>query len=149
MKAIKDLCPNVFQGIGKRKYRQVKLAVDESVQPFVQPQCKIPFAKRPQLEKIPDELESEDIVEKVEGPTDWVSNLVLTPKADPKELRMNIDMTTVNPAIKCTRHVIPTIDKLKYNLHGSQHFTKLDMTQSYMQFELHEDSRHLTTFYTH
>ena len=102
VKAIKDLYPNVFQGIGKNKYRQVKLAVDESVQPFVQPQCKILFAKRPQLEKIPDELESEDIVEKVESPTDWVSNLVLTPKVDPKELRMNIDMTTVNPAIKRT-----------------------------------------------
>ena len=67
VKAIKDLCPNVFHGIGKHNYRQVKLAVDESVQPFVQPQRKIPFAKRPQLEKILDELESEDIVEKVEG----------------------------------------------------------------------------------
>ena len=89
--------------------------MDENVQPFVQPQCKIHFAKRSQLEKIPDELESEDIVEKVEGPTDWVSNLVLTPKADPKVLRMNIDITTVNPAIKRTRHVIPTIYELKYN----------------------------------
>ena len=85
----------------------------------------------------------------MEGPTDWVSNLVLTPKADPKELRVNIDMTTVNPAIKRIRHVIPTIDELKYRLNGSQHFTKLDMKQGYMQSELHEDSRHLTTFYTH
>ena len=104
VKAIKDLYPNVFQGIDKHKYRQVKLAVDESVQPFVQPQYKMPYAKRPQLEKILDELEFEDIVEKVEGPTDWVSNLVLTPKADPKELQMNINMTTVNLAIKRTRH---------------------------------------------
>ena len=149
VKAIKDLSPNVFQGIGKHKYRQVKLAVDESVQSFFQPQRKIPFAKRPQLEKILDELESEDIVEKVACPTDWVSNLVLTPKADPKELRMNIDMTTVNPAIKRTRHAIPTTDELKYKLNGSQHFTKLDMKQGYMQFELHEDSRHLSTFYAH
>ena len=151
VKAIKDLYPNVFQGIGKHKYRQVKLAMDESarVQPFVQPRRKIPFAKRPQLEKILDELESEDIVEKVECPTDWVSNLVLTPKANPKELQMNIDMTTVNPAIKRAHHVIPTIDELKYKLNGSQHFTKLDMKQGYMKFELHEDSRHLTTFYTH
>ena len=149
VKAIKDLSPNVFQGIGKHKYRQVKLAVDESVQSFFQPQRKIPFAKRPQLEKIPDELESEDTVEKVACPTDWVSNLVLTPKADPKELRMNIDMTTVNPGIKRTRHAIPTTDELKYKLNGSQHFTKLDMKQGYMQFELHEDSRHLSTFYTH
>ena len=62
---------------------------------------------------------------------------------------MSIDMTTVNPSIKRTRHVIPTIDELKYKVNGSQHFTKLDMKQGYMQFELHEDSHHLTTFYTH
>ena len=62
---------------------------------------------------------------------------------------MNIDRTTFNPAIKRTRHVIPTTDELKYKLNGSQHFTKLDMKQGYMQFELHEDSRHLATFYTH
>ena len=62
---------------------------------------------------------------------------------------MNTDMTTVNPAIKRTRHVTPTTDELKYILNGSQHFTKLDMKQGYVQFELHEDSRHLNYFFIH
>ena len=63
VKAIKDLYPNVLQGTGKHRYEQVKLVVDESVQPFVQPQRKITFAKIPQLEKILYELEPEDILE--------------------------------------------------------------------------------------
>lgn len=63
---------------------------------------KIPFAKRGPLEEILSELEKEDVIEVVQGPTEWISNLALTPKSDGK-LRMNMDMTTANSAIKRTR----------------------------------------------
>jgi len=42
------------------------------------------------------ELEEAEIIENMEGPTDWVSNIVITPKADPTKIRMNVDMTTAN-----------------------------------------------------
>ena len=103
----------VFQGIGCHKYRQIKLYIDPTVTHKIQPQRKIPFAKRGPLEEILSELEKEDIIEEVQGPTEWISNLVLTPKSDGK-LRMNIDMTTVNSAIKRTRHVIPRLEELRY-----------------------------------
>ena len=51
------------------------------------------------------------MIEEVQWPTEWISNLVLTPKSDGK-LRMNLDMTTANSAIKGTRHVIPTLEEL-------------------------------------
>ena len=103
----------VFQGIGKHKYRQVELEIDRTVPPRVQAQRRIPFPKREKFEEIIQELENADITEPVEGPTEWVSNVVLTPKADPTELRMNIDMTTANTAFKRTRHVMPTIEELR------------------------------------
>jgi hypothetical protein len=139
----------VFQGIGKQKYRQVELIIDDSVQPKVQAQRRIPFPKRQQFEEIIQELEEADIIEQVEGPTEWISKVVLTPKADPSQLRMNIDMTTANTAIKRTGHVIPTLEELRYKLNGATHFTKLDMKQGYMQLELKQESRYMTTFYTH
>ena len=139
----------VFQGIGKHKFRQVKLIIDEEVKPIIQPQRKVPFAKRPQLDTIINELEDAGVIEQVEGPTDWISNLVLTPKADPTQIRMNVDMTTANTAIKRTRHVIPTLEELRYELNGARHFTKLDMRHGYMQLELDPASRPITTFYTH
>ena len=141
--------PNVFEGIGKHKYRVVELSVDKSVTPRIQPQRRIPFARRQQFEEILKELEEADIIETVHGPTEWVSNVVLTPKADKSQLRMSIDMTTVNKAIKRTRHTIPTLEELRYKLNGAMHFTKLDMKQGYLQFELKPESRYLTTFYTH
>lgn len=146
---IVDKHQNVFLGIGKHKYRQVELIIDKTVKPKIQPQRRIPFPKREQFEEIIQELEDADIIEPVEGPTEWISNVVLTPKADPSQLHMNIDMTTANAAIKRTRHVIPTLEELRYKLNGAKHFTKLDMKQGYMQLELTTESRYMTTFYTH
>jgi hypothetical protein len=57
-------------------------------------------------------------------------------------------MTSVNTAIKRTRHVIPILEELRYKLNGATHFTKLGMKQGYMQLELKPESRYMTTFYT-
>ena len=75
-------------------------------------------------------------------------DLVLTPNSDGK-LRMNIDMIAANSAIKRTRKVIPTLEELRYKLNGAAVVPKLDMTQGYMQYQLHPESRHVTVFYTH
>ena len=91
--------PNVYKGIGKHKHRQVTLPVDPEVPLRIQPQRKVPFAKREKLKKLLSELEEEDVIEVVDGPTDCISNLVLTAKANPEEIRMNIDMTWANEAI--------------------------------------------------
>ena len=116
---------------------------------MIQPQRRIPFARREQLEEIVIELEEADVIERVEGPTNWVSNIVITPKSDPSKIRMNVDMTAVNKAIKRTRHVIPTVEELRYQMNGSAFFSKLDINHGYNQFELDEDSRYVTVFYTH
>ena len=62
---------------------------------------------------------------------------------------MNVDMTAVNKAIKCTRHVIPTVEELRYQMNGSAFVSKLDMNHGYNQFELDEDSRYVMVFCTH
>ena len=51
--------------------------------------------------------------------------------------------------MKRTRHVIPTVEEMKVELNGMKHFSKIDLKHGYMQFQLEEGSRHLTTFYSH
>ena len=109
-----DLFKPQFKGIGCHKFRQIKLDVDETVKPKIQAQRRMPFAKREALDEILKELESEDIIEEVVGPTERISNLVLTPKSDNK-MRMNIDMTTANEAIQRTRHVTCGKDICNFN----------------------------------
>jgi hypothetical protein len=58
-------------------------------------------------------------------------------------------MREPNMAIQRERHQMPTIDELINDLNGAKVFSKLDLRAGYHQFELHEDSRYITTFSTH
>lgn len=146
-----DKFPKVFTGIGKLKDTQIELFVDNTVQPVVQPHRRIPFHLRKQVEIELKRLEDMDIIEKVDGPTDWVSPIVVAPKPKSKnnEIRICVDMRLPNEAIKRTRHIIPTIDDLIVDLNGSKIFSKLDLNQGYHQLEISKKSRNITTFTTH
>ena len=96
------------------------------------------------------ELEDADIIEKIEGPTPWVSQIVVVPKKkDPSSIRMCIDMREANKAIMRERHITPTLDDILCDLNEAKIFSKLDLNQGYHQIELHPESRYVTTFSTH
>ena len=106
---------DVFKGVGSHKYQQVKLLIDESVDPIVQPQQKILFAKRSQLDTILDELKAAHIIRLVEGSTNWMFNFVVTLKADSTQICKNVDMTTANTTVRRTKHIMPTLEELQYS----------------------------------
>ena len=142
--------PKVFDGLGKLKGRKVKLHVDENVTPTAQQHRRIPFHIREQVEKELDRLEKLDVIEKVEGPTPWVSPIVAAPKPNaPNQIRLCVDMRKANDAIRRERHVTPTIDDIIFKLNGATVFSKLDLLNGFHQIELDEDSRNITTFATH
>ena len=89
-----------------------------------------------------------DIIEPVEGPTPWVSPIVVLPKQN-DEIRLCVDMRRANEAIIRERYQIPTVDEVLHNLNQSTVFSKLDLKWGYHQLELHPDSRSITTFTTH
>ncbi|XP_064651616.1 uncharacterized protein LOC135502598 [Lineus longissimus] len=71
---------DMFEGIGKIKNRSVKLHIDESVKPKQQPHRRIAFHIRKDIEKEVERLDAQDILEDVEGPTPWISPIVVVPK---------------------------------------------------------------------
>ena len=147
---ISEAYPDLFEGIGKMKNVKVELFVDPTVKPVVQPHRRIPFHMRKKVEKELKRLEDEDIIEKVDGPTPWVSPIVVAPKPKkPSEIRLCVDMRLPNQAIKRTRHITPTLDDIVGQLNQSTVFSKLDLTSGYHQLELDEKSRNITTFTTH
>ncbi|XP_060594467.1 uncharacterized protein LOC132748833 [Ruditapes philippinarum] len=151
---VDELCKkyqSVFTGMGEMKGTKVKLYIDSNVQPVTKPHRRIPFHLRKQVEKELQRLEDLDIIEKVEGPTDWVSPIVVTPKpkSNNNQIRICVDMRLPNQAIKRTRHVILTIDDMIVDLSGARVFSKLDLNHGYHQLELSEESRNITTFTTH
>ena len=132
------------------KDRKVKLHVDESVTPTAQQHRRIPFHIREKVEKELERLEKLDVIEKVEGPTPWVSPIVAAPKSNaPNQIRLCVDMRKANEAILRERHVTPTIDDIIFKLNGATVFSKLDLLNGFHQVELDESSRNITTFATH
>ena len=140
--------PELFQGIGKLKDTKIKLHIDENVPHVAQHHRRIPFHMREKVEKELERLEKSDIIEKVDGPTDWVSPIVVAPRKN-GDIRICVDMRKANEAIKRERHITPTIDDITSNLNGAKVFSKTDMNNGFHQCELSPESRNITVFSTH
>ena len=138
----------IFNGVGKLKEFEMEIHIDPGVKPVAQPPRRIPFQIRSKVDDKIRELEHLDIIERVDGPTPWVSPLVAVPKPN-GEVRVCVDMRQANQAILRERHPIPTVEETLQELHGAAVFSKLDLKWGYHQIELDPDSRGITTFTTH
>ena len=72
--------PSLFTGLGKMKNVEVKLHIDENVNPVHQTHRRIPFHQRKSLEACVESLHQQDIIGPAVGPRPWVSPVVLVPK---------------------------------------------------------------------
>ena len=141
---------DLFHGLGKLKNYQIKLHIDEDIPPVAQPHRRVPFHVRKQLEEQLRRDEELGVIERIDGPTPWVSPIVVAPKPkSPGKVRVCVDMRQANKAIKRERHVTPTVKEMIGDLNGARVFSKLDLNQGYNQLELAPESRYITTFSSH
>ena len=94
-----------------------------------------------------DEFLEQEIIVPVTEPTDWVSSLTYSWKANGK-LQVCLDPKYLNAAICHDHYHTPTLDEITHKLGGSTHFTKLDGTSSYLCVALDYESSLLTMFNT-
>ena len=92
---IENQSPKLFQGIGQLQNFEVKLHIDPAVSLVAQPARRIPFHMRRKVSAAFKQLEDDDIIEKVKGPTPWISPLVIIPKND-GTVRLCVDMRMAN-----------------------------------------------------
>ena len=137
----------LFEGTGKLKDFKLKLHIDHAIKPVAQSTRRVPYHLKDKVAEKIRELEKLDIIEETDGPTDWVSPLIVSPKRD-GDIRIIIDMRRANEAILRERHPIPTLEQLKQEMRDAVLFSKLDLKMGYHQLELDEDSRPITTFST-
>jgi len=97
-----------FEGVGKLTDYQVKIHVNKQVNPVVQHPRRVPFSLREKVKSKLHESEQLDIIEKVKGPTPWVSPIVVVPKPSGK-IPSCIDMRRTNEAIMRKKHPIPPL----------------------------------------
>lgn len=112
--------PLFFTGIGKLKDYRLKIPIDPEVTPVVQPLRRIAYHLREKLEKKLDELVQQDIIEKVESPSHWVSPVV--PKRN--DIRLCVDMRKAYQAVMRERYLIPTVEDVLQDFNQSTYKTR-------------------------
>lgn len=132
--------PAVFSGeIGKLKDYQLELSINPTVRPVVQNPRPIPLHYRTRVEAKLKQLEDQDIIEPVTGPTPWVSPVVIVDKPY-GDIRLCVNMSKPNEALLRTHHPYPTSEEILQDLNGSKFFSKID---------LKECDHQMATFKTH
>ena len=136
---------DVFQGIGaydKEYHIHVRYATPVAQQPRT-----LPYAKQSKLKTTLETLKQRGIIADVEGPTDWVHNLVVTEKKN-GNMRICLDPRPLNKAIKRELYRIPTLADVQARLAGKTLFTVVDMRDAFWHVKLSKKSARLCTFNT-
>lgn len=138
---------NVPKPLGKIKGIKVNIQVNPEVTPVFQPMRRIPLPLEEAVGRKIDELLKRDVIEAKSGPTSWVSPLVVVVKAN-GEPRLCLDLRRVNEAVLREHHPMPVVEDYIARLGQGSIWSKLDVKEAFLQIELAEESRDLTTFIT-
>ena len=136
---------DVFKGLGCLP-GDYHIELDPSVKPVQHAPRRIPVPLKAMLKNKISELEKMGVIEKVDGPSDWISSLVAVKKGD--KLRICIDPRDLNKAIKRPKFQMPTVDEVLPNLAQAKVFSVLDAKDGFFQIKLDKASSKLTTFWT-
>ncbi|XP_055911480.1 uncharacterized protein K02A2.6-like [Eupeodes corollae] len=144
LNSIETLCKKYGRlfssGLGKCTSFQAHLELKEGAVPKFVRHRQIPYALLDGTKKELDRLVAEGILSWVQ-PTQWAAPVVIVEKAN-GGIRICGDFkTTVNPQIACNRHPLPRPRDLFHKLRGGKVFSKIDLSEAYLQIELDESSR--------
>ena len=117
------------------------------IQPVVMPDRRIPVSVRPKLKAELDRLVNIGALKKVEQPTPWLSQIVITSKKN-GDIRMCLDPKELNKALLREHYTLPILEDTVHELGQSCVFSKADLASGYWHVELDESLSMLTTFQT-
>ncbi|XP_036346032.1 uncharacterized protein K02A2.6-like [Rhagoletis pomonella] len=141
--------PQLFsEGTGKIVGHQAKLYLKNNVPPKFVKASRVPF---PLLKAVEDEIAGqvqEGILVKVDT-SEWATPIVAVPKRGGAVRICGDYKVTLKPALVVDEHLLPTIDELFSAMADGEKFSKIDMSNAYLQPEVHPDDQHLLTLSTH
>mgnify|MGYP001557088947 CR=1 FL=1 len=138
---------DVFSGLGMLKGVKHTIQLKDNAKPVIQPPRRVPVAVRQPLKDELDRMIDLDVIEKVNGPTDWVNSLVIVMKKNNK-LRICLDPSDLNKAIRREHYPMKTVEDVVSRMPKAQYFTVLDANHGYWQVPLCSQSIKLCTFNT-
>lgn len=136
----------VFEGVGcfPDTYR---IKIDKNVEGIIKPPRRLPQTMMNKLKTELDTLTKNKIIDKVNEPKEWASNLVIIQKND-GNIRICLDPNELNKAIKRDYHLIPKFENVRDKLLNKKFYTVLDIKQGFWHIKLDAESSDLCCFST-
>ncbi|XP_058811184.1 uncharacterized protein K02A2.6-like [Topomyia yanbarensis] len=126
---------------------QARIHMNPEYKPVFQPLRRVPIPMEDAVNRKLEQLLLRDIIEVKQGPTTWVSPLVVVGKAS-GEPRLCLDLRRVNEAVVRERFPMPVVEEYIARLGKGKIWSKLDIREAFHQVELAPESRDITTFIT-
>ena len=150
LSSVLDSYQTLFQPeLGTIEGYEAKIVIVPEARPRI---CKahfLPYTIRAQVVNKLDRLQADGIVKTVQF-DDWAAPIVPVLKNDGKSIWISGDFKmTVNSAFKVDHYPIAKIEELFTKLAGGKVFSKLDISQTYQQIRLDEESRKMVVINTH
>ena len=151
-KVIKDLknkFPRVFsEGLGECTKTEVKFELKEAVKPVFKPKRNVPFAALETVDKELERLEKLGVISKLVY-SDWSSPVVIVKKRNDK-IRLCADFSTgLNDCLKDHTYPLPSPEEIFAKLNGGKIFSKIDLSEAYLQVKVNEECSKILTINTH
>ena len=149
LKEVLDRHADVFDGgLGCLKDVQIDLTMDEKVKPkFFKPRT-VPFVWKTKVEEELTRLEQQGIISPVKH-SQWAAPIVPVPKKDGSVRICGDFKVTVNQASLTEQYPLPRAEDLFADLSGGKYFTKLDLSNAYLQLPLSNAAKKYVTINTH
>jgi hypothetical protein len=139
--------PKLFEGLGVME-TDVDIQLADEYQPFVQAvPRRVAAARREPLRLELERMTRLGVIERIDEPTEWCSPCIVVPKSNGK-IRVCIDFTKLNTAVKREYHPLPIIEETLGTLKEAKVFSKLDANSGYWQMKLRPAAQKLTAFIT-
>ncbi|XP_048854231.1 uncharacterized protein K02A2.6-like [Brienomyrus brachyistius] len=133
--------------LGTMKGVKARLTLRPDSVPKFCPPRNVPYALRPRVEAELKRLTELGVISPV-AHSDWATPVVPVSKKDGTVRLCGDFKVTLNPALCVDRYPIPRIEDLFASLAGGQCFSKLDLSNAYLQMEVEESSKKLLTIST-
>ena len=121
--------------LGIIKGTQAKINVIPNSKPKLMKARTVPFAMKAAVELEMERMENGTVLNTVPF-SEWTSPIVIVPKSDGRLRIFGDYKRTVNPCLDNDSFPQPTLEELFSNIHVGKKFSKIDLSQAYLQLQL-------------
>ncbi|KAF2896114.1 hypothetical protein ILUMI_10062 [Ignelater luminosus] len=134
-------------GLGTFKYAKVTLKLKADAIPTHTRPLPVPMVLKPKVENELNRLVANGTITPVLA-SEWSSQIVPVMRSN-GTVRLCGNYIKINKQLEDVFYPLPRIDDIYASLAGNTKFSKIDLSDAYLQFELSDESKSLVTISTH